>query len=371
MRVTLVEVTDFRCYETARLELPAGVSAVLGANGQGKTSLLEAIAWAATGRSFRGVPDAALVRDGAAQAVLRVAIEEMTGRTRLVEAEIRSAGRNRVLLDRHPLHRTRDLLDALRVTVFAPDDLELVKGGPSERRAYLDDLLVAAAPRYAAAHADYERVLRQRNALLKGGVRDADARTTLEIFDEQLVRAGAELVRGRLRLAARVTPSVDTAYRDLAGEAETIDARYSAEWAEGATPDPDAVVPALHAALERLRSRELDRGTTLVGPHRDEWRLLVDGLDSRTHASQGEQRTLALALRLGGHRVVAETIGDDPVLLLDDVFSELDDRRSAALVEHLPATQTVVTTAGSLPPDVHPAARLRVTAGHVEPLSVS
>ena len=368
MRVTLLEVTDFRCYEFARLELPEGVTAVLGANGQGKTSLLEAIAWVALGRSFRGVPDAALVREGAEQAVLRVASTEVTGRERLVEAEIHRAGRNRVLLDHHSLRRTRDLFDGLRVTVFAPDDLELVKGGPAHRREYLDDLLVAAAPRYAAAHSDYDRVLRQRNALLKGGVRDEAARTTLEVFDEQLVRAGAELVRGRLRLAARLAPDVDTAYRELAGAGEQIDACYSAEWAEGAAPDPDAVVPALHAALERLRSRELERGTTLVGPHRDEWRLLVDGLDSRTHASQGEQRTLALALRLGGHRVVAETVGDDPVLLLDDVFSELDERRSAALVQRLPGTQTVVTTAGALPDGVHPAARVRVRDGRLEPV---
>ena len=366
MRVTLLEVTDVRCYQSARLDLSPGVTAVFGENGQGKTSLLEAIAWAATGRSFRNVPDAALVRDGSAQAVLRVAIEEGTGRERLVEAEIRAVGRNRVLLDRRAVQRTRDLGGALRVTVFSPDDLELVKGGPAHRRAYLDDLLVAAAPRYAAAHADYERVVRQRNALLKGGVRDADARTTLDVFDEQLVTAGAELVRGRLQLTARVAPSVGAAYRDLAGEGEHIDARYSAEWAEGATPDPDAVVPALRAALERLRAREIDRGTTLVGPHRDEWRLLVDGLDSRTHASQGEQRTLALALRLGGHHVVAETIGDDPVLLLDDVFSELDDRRCTALVERLPASQTVVTTAHSLPPGVRPATRVRVEGGRVE-----
>jgi DNA replication and repair protein RecF len=369
LQVTLLELTDFRCYEAARLELPAGVSAVMGANGQGKTSLLEAMGWASTGRSFRGVPDAALVRDGTEQAVVRVGIEEQTGRARLVEAEIRAVGRNRVLLDHRALQRTRDLSDALRVTVFSPDDLELVKGGPAHRRAFLDDLLVAAAPRYAAAHTDYERVVRQRNALLKGGVRDESARTTLDVFDEQLVRAGAELVRGRLRLTARVAPSVDDAYRELAGEGERIEARYAAEWAEGATPDPDAVAPALEAALERLRPRELERGTTLVGPHRDEWRLLVDGLDSRTHASQGEQRTLALALRLGGHRVVADTIGDEPVLLLDDVFSELDDRRSTALVARLPAAQTVVTTAHALPAGVQPAVRLRVDAGRVEELS--
>jgi DNA replication and repair protein RecF len=365
VRVVSISLTDFRCYHTAQLALPVGVTAVLGENGQGKTSLLEGIAWAALGRSFRGVPDAALVRTGAEQAILRVAIEEAGGRARSVEAEIRVATRNRVLVDRHPLHRTRDLLGALRVTVFAPDDLELVKAGPAHRRDYLDELLVSVAPRYAAAHADYDRVLRHRNALLKGGVRDGDARTTLEVFDDQLVTAGAELVRGRLRLVARLGPAVDEAYRDLAGEGARVDTRYEADWAEGGAPDSDAVPEALRAALERLRRRELERGTTLVGPHRDEWRLLVGGLESRTHASQGEQRTLALSLRLAGHRVVAETVDDDPVLLLDDVFSELDDQRSRALVKCLPGAQTLVTTAGALPVGVEPEVRFRVADGTI------
>jgi DNA replication and repair protein RecF len=270
-----------------------------------------------------------------------------------------------VLLDGHPLTRTRDLLGALRVTVFAPDDLELVKGGPANRRTYLDDLLVDVGPRYAAARSDYDRVLRHRNALLKGGVRDEEARATLEVFDDQLVSAGSELVRGRLRLGDRLAPVVTEAYRDLAGGAATIGARYVAEWAEGTTPDTEGVADALRDALAVHRKRELDRGMTLVGPHRDDWRLLVNGLDSRTHASQGEQRTLSLGLRLAGHRVVTEVTGDAPVLLLDDVFSELDDRRANALVERLPAAQTLVTTAGSLPPGVAPASRLRVDAGRL------
>jgi DNA replication and repair protein RecF len=366
VRVTLVELTDFRCYESVRLELPAGITVVRGDNGQGKTSLLEAVAWGALGRSFRGVVDAALVRDGSEQAIVRLAIEDATGRARRVEAELRAVGRNRVLLDGHPLTRTRDLLGALRVTVFAPDDLDLVKGGPANRRTYLDDLLVDVGPRYAAARSDYDRVLRHRNALLKGGVRDADARATLEVFDEQLVSAGAELVRGRLRLGDRLAPAVTTAYRDLAGDDASIDAHYAAEWAEGAAPDPDAVPEALRAGLAALRKREIDRGVTLVGPHRDDWQLRVNHLDSRTHASQGEQRTLSLALRLAGHRVVAEVTGEDPVLLLDDVFSELDDHRANALVDRLPATQTLLTTAGSLPPGVTPASQVRVASGRIE-----
>ena len=367
MRVTNVSLTDFRCYQAVELELAAGVTVVRGDNGQGKTSLLEAVAWAALSRSFRGVPDAALIRDGAEQAIVRIQIEDDAARRRRVEAELRALGRNRVLLDGNPLTRTRDLLGALRVTVFAPDDLELVKGGPSNRRTYLDDLLVEVGPRYAAARADYDRVLRHRNALLRAGIRNDDARATLDVFDEQLVLAGAELVRGRLRLGERLGPGVTSAYCDLAGDKASVGTRYSAEWADGAAPDPDAVPDALRKALQVHHRRELERGVTLVGPHRDEWHLTVDGLDARTHASQGEQRTLALALRLAGHRVVAEVTGEDPVLLLDDVFSELDDRRAAALVERLPATQTLLTTAGSLPRGVTPASQMRLAAGRLEP----
>jgi DNA replication and repair protein RecF len=364
VRVATLGLTDFRCYERADLELPVGVTVIHGDNGQGKTSLLEAIGWVAHAKSFRGVPDTALVREGASSAVIRAELFQ-GDRQRLVEAELRIAGRNRILVDRNAVSRTRDLLGVLRVTVFAPDDLRMVKEGPGERRAYLDELLVAVAPRYEAARADYERVLRHRNALLRGGVRDADTRTTLDVFDDQLVTAGSELVRGRLRLVERLAPALVDAYASLAGTDPEVVTRYQAEWAEGASPPPDDVTDLLRAGLAARRRQELDRGVTLVGPHRDEWRLTVDGLDSRTHASQGEQRTLALALRLAGHRVHAEAAGTEPVLLLDDVFSELDEHRATSLVRCLPATQTLVTTASVLPPDVHPEQQLRVVEGRL------
>jgi DNA replication and repair protein RecF len=343
------------------------VTVVVGDNGEGKTSLLEAVGWGSLGRSFRGVPDAALVRTGCEQAILRLAVETGEGDHRqTIEAELRATGRNRVLLNRNNLARTRDLLGVLRVTVFAPDDLDLVKAGPAGRREYLDDLLVAVAPRYSAVRSDVDKVLRHRNALLKGGVRDDEARSTLEVFDEQLIANGAELVRGRLRLTARLAPTVDEAYRSLAGDAVAVTARYEAEWAEG-EPDPSTIEDALRAALGARRRQELDRGVTLVGPHRDEWRLAIGGLESRTHSSQGEQRTLALALRLAGHRVSTDITGDEPVLLLDDVFSELDPSRTSALVEHLGSGQTLLTTAGVVPEGVEPARRLRVSGGRIEP----
>ncbi len=363
MQVRQLWLQDFRCYESLALELPAGFTVVVGSNGQGKTSLLEAISWTASTCSFRGVPDAALVRDGASSAVVRVDIAH-DERSLLVEAEIRTAGRNRIQINRQVCQRARDLLGALRVTVFSPDDLELVKGGPAFRRKYLDDLLVAIAPRYEAARSDYERVLRHRNILLRNGVRDAEAQSTIEVFDEQLIAAGSEIIRGRLRLIDRLLPAIRHAYETLAGEPAGFDATYVAEWSPQMILHETAEA-CFREGLTKVRVREIDRGVTLAGPHRDDWSLLLHGRESRTHASQGEQRTLSLALRLAGHAVCTEVTGEAPVLLLDDVFSELDPKRSATLLEHLPPGQTLLTTAGAVPPQVRPDQHLRVEGGKI------
>jgi DNA replication and repair protein RecF len=369
VHLATLELTDFRCYPSVQLEFPPGVILVTGANGQGKTSLLEAVAWPALSRSFRGVPDDALIRAGADRAYLRAAVVD-DETTRRADVELRRVGRNRILLNGHPAARARDLFGTLRVTVFAPDDLQLVKGGPGERRAYLDDLLTTSVPRYAGVRADVDRVLRHRNALLRGGVRDQEARDTLIVFDEQLVQAGGELIRGRLRLVARLAPAVDEAYRHLATDSPGVRAAYEAEWSDGSLT-AETVGERLRAGLERRRRRETDRGVTLAGPHRDEWRLTIADHDSRTHASQGEQRTLALALRLAAHHVVADVVGSQPVLLLDDVFSELDPHRARALVECLPATQTLVTTAGVVPDGVIPDVRMTVDHGRVTEIAAS
>ena len=340
-----------------------------GANGQGKTSLLEAIGWVARARSFRGVSDAMLVRSGAEQAIVRAEVAT-AGRQQLFEAEIRVAGRNRVLCNRQPVARTRDLHGLLRVTVFAPDDLTLVKGGPAERRDYLDELLAMLAARYDAARSDFERVLKQRNALLRSGVRDDESRSpsTCSTISSSMPAPSS---RGRLRLLERLVPAISNAYEMLALDARPVDATYVSESAPQPLTAADAAVNVveelLREALSRRRRAEIDRGLTLVGPHRDELHLTIDGLDARYQASQGEQRTLALALRLAGHVVVRELAGAAPVLLLDDVFSELDAQRAAALVRNLPPGQTLLTTAGALPPDVVAQRTLLVRAGHVEP----
>jgi DNA replication and repair protein RecF len=360
-------LTDFRCLREIDIELASGLTVLQGANGQGKTSLLEAVGWVARARSFRGVTDAMLVRSGSTEAIVRAEVTTST-RQQLFEAEIKAVGRNRILCNRQPVSRARDLHGLLRVTVFAPDDLSLVKGGPAERRDFLDEILAMLAARYDAARSDFERVLKQRNALLRQGIRDDDARFTLDVFDDQLVHAGAELVRGRLRLLERLVPTVAQAYEMLALDARPISATYVSESAPVAltAADADAVEEQLRDALSRKRRAEIDRGLTLVGPHRDELLLTIDGLDARHQASQGEQRTLALALRLAGHMVVRELAGAAPVLLLDDVFSELDAQRAAALVRNLPSGQTLLTTAGVVPPDVEAQQTLIVRAGRVE-----
>jgi DNA replication and repair protein RecF len=366
-RVGHLWLDDFRCLQGVDLELDPGLTVIHGANGQGKTSLLESIAWIARSHSFRGVSDAPLVRRGCEQAIVRAEIMN-DDRLQLFEAELRATGRNRIQCNKQSVTRSRDLHGLLRIAVFAPDDLDLVKGGPGERRVYLDELLGMLAVRYEAARSDFERILKQRNALLRSGVRDTSAVATLDVLDEQLVHAAGELVRGRLQLVDRLAPAVNAAYAALADDGRRVAETYEAEWSPEplGIADTGAVDELLRIALVARRRAEIDRGVTLVGPHRDDWKLTIDELDARTQASQGEQRSLALALRLAGRGVVHELTGTPPVLLLDDVFSELDARRSSALIRNLPAGQTLLTTAGTIPPDVEPDQVLRIHAGRVE-----
>jgi DNA replication and repair protein RecF len=331
---------------------------VLGDNGEGKSNLLEALAWLATLSSFRGAPTEALVRTGAPYAVIR-ALGEREGRELLLEAQLQPNSRNRVQVNRQPLRRARDLLGSLRATVFTPDDLEIVKGGPGERRRFLDDVLVALHPRNDALRGEVERVIRQRNALLKqsGGRLDEAAAFTLDVWDTKLAEAGSALAQARSELLGRLEPVLGATYDALARHPAHVAAVYETAWRDG----PDG----LAGALRRARADDVRRGVCTVGPHRDDVVLSIEGRPARTHASQGEQRTLALALRLAAHHVVTEETGAPPLLLLDDVFSELDPDRSAALLANLPPGQTLLTSASGLPPDAHPDLTLRVRAGEI------
>jgi DNA replication and repair protein RecF len=354
VRLTRLWLHDFRNYESADLALPPGLTVVRGDNGEGKTSLLEGIGYLATLASFRGVPNEALVREGATQAVVR-GEGERQGRQLLIEAEI--AARGRVTVNKQRLRRSSDLLDAIRVSVFAPDDLELVKGGPSARRRYLDDALVALAPKHDALRRDLDRILRQRTALLRqsGGRLTPDIATTLDVWDSKLVTAGEALADARAALVANLEPALAKAYADLSPTRGAVTASYDAPWRSAG----------LAAALAEARADELRRGVCLVGPHRDDLTLRINAMPARTHASQGEQRSMALALRLAAHRLVADTLDDVPVLLLDDVFSELDPDRTENLLAHLPAGQAVLTTAGPLPAGAEPQQVVTVTAGRL------
>lgn len=302
-----------------------------------------------------------MVRVGADRAVVRA--EATRGpRELLLEAELAVRGRSRMQLNRQPVKRRRDLLDALSVTVFSPDDLVLVKGGPGERRRWLDEAAAGLDHQTETVRADVERILKQRNALLKQsrGRMDEAALLTLDVWDDRLARAGEALAQRRADALERLVPRITEAYRDLAGLALPVGAGYEASWRAAG----------LAAALSDAREQDLRRGITTVGPHRDEVALSLDGLPARTHASQGEQRSLALALRLAVHRAITEVSGASPVLLLDDVLSELDGDRTEALLAHLPPGQTLLTTAGPLPRQTEPALVLRVADGAVGPGSV-
>ena len=357
MIVSRLELVDFRNYGEASFEFHPGITAVVGLNGQGKTNLAEALAYLATLDSFRGAPTDALVRVGADTAVVRATVLHPDGREVLVELEVSRQGRTRVQVNRQRLARNRELLGVMRVTVFSPDDLQLVKGGPSERRRFLDDTLVALAIKYDALRLELDRIVKQRNTLLKqvGGRLDTDAEVTLDVWDARLADVGDQFGHARAVLVARVSPMVQEAYEQLADRATPVELRYEPEWrAQG-----------LAAALAASRRDDVRRGVSTVGPHRDDVDFFINGLPARTHASQGEQRTLALAVRLGAHRLVAERVGSTPVLVLDDVLSELDATRSTALLANLPPGQVVLTTASTLPDAAHPDAVVRIERGMV------
>lgn len=350
-------LTDFRSYREVAVELPIGTTAVVGRNGQGKTNLLEAIAYL-SGSSLRGATTEAMVRVGAERAVVRA--EATRGpRDLLIEAEVAARGRSRMQLNRQAVRRRRDLLEAMSVTVFSPDDLVLVKGGPGERRTWLDEAIAGLDPSADALRADVDKVLKQRNALLKGvrGRLDASAALTLDVWDDRFVRAGEALAVRRAAVLTELTPQIEIAYSDLAGRELPVRSEYEAPWR----------TQGLAFELAAARDQDLRRGVTTVGPHRDEVALALDGLPARTHASQGEQRSLALAMRLAVHRSIAEASGVSPILLLDDVLSELDDGRGEGLLAHLPPGQTLLTTAGALPTQTRPDLVLRVADGTVRP----
>lgn len=386
MHIDLLELADFRSYETVQLTLEPGITTLIGPNGQGKTNLLEALGYAATLASHRVGTDGPLVRLGAERAVVRVGVVR-DGQRALVEVEINPGRANRARINRAPVPRPREVLGLLRTVLFAPEDLALVKGDPSERRRYLDDLLVARTPRLAGVRADYERVLKQRNALLKSAgakVRSGagDVRT-LDVWDAHLAAAGSVLLAARLELVEALRPLVAEAYVALAGTSSapnsaspsssagsSADMDYRSSLAEGPLPpDAELLTGIFREALQRVRSAELDRGISLLGPHRDELVLRLGPLPAKGYASQGESWSLALALRLAAYELLRGD-GGEPVLLLDDVFAELDGMRRNRLAELVAGAEQVLVTAAVSEdvPEVLAGTRLDVGAGRVTPV---
>ena len=385
-----LSLMDYRSYPTAEVELEPGITTFVGLNGQGKTNLVEAAGYLASLSSHRVAQDAPLVRAGASQAIIRAAVMR-DGREQVVELEINPGKANRARLGRAPLTRPRDILGALRTVLFAPEDLALVKGDPSERRAFLDQLLIARQPRWAGARADYDKILKQRNALLKSAMpllrkgtrrrvdRDPQeveaALHTLDVWNSHLAEVGSSLVYARLRLLHDLAPYLTKAYDEVSAGRGAAQATYrsslyadmAARIADGEVPEQDALREAMHETFAQVRDQEVERGITLVGPHRDDLLLQLGDLPAKGYASHGESWSFALGLRLAAFQLLRTDLGTDPVLVLDDVFAELDAgrrERLAAMVED--AEQVLVTAA--VADDVPPALAGRtfhVTLGSV------
>ena len=355
MHVSALQLTDFRSWSSLDLDLGPGSTALIGANGQGKTNIVEAIGYVATLGSHRVATDGPLVRAESDRAVVRARVER-DGRQTLVELEVNPGAANRARINRSPVPRAKEVLGLLRTVLFAPEDLALVRGDPSERRRFLDDLLVAKAPRFAGVRSDYERVLKQRNALLKtaflakrsGG---GDMRT-LDVWDAHLARAGSELLAARIELVDALRPHVEAAYKEVsAGQGETGLAYRSS--LGDALPEPGAdrevLGAALLAELARVRPQEVERGVSLVGPHRDELVLTLADLPVKGYASHGESWSVVLALRLASYELLrSDSSGSsdgEPVLILDDVFAELDVGRRQRLAELVSGAEQVLVTA--------------------------
>jgi DNA replication and repair protein RecF len=350
--VTHLSLADFRSYELVDVPLAAGVTVFTGANGQGKTNLVEAVEYLATLASHRVASEAPLVRFGSARALVRARVQAGLDddRSLLLEVEIIAGKANKASLNRSPLRRARDILGALRVVFFSPEDLAFVKGDPADRRRFIDELTTARWPRLAGVRADYERVLRQRSTLLKSlsgrgprGV-SAEAASTLDVWDAQLAEFGAEIVAARLATLEELKPLLVSAYRDIAPTNNTAVVVYKASANVGADFTAGELATALIDEMTRRRGEEVARGQCLVGPHRDDLTLYLGELPAKGYASHGESWSFALALRLAAFALLRAD-GIEPVLILDDVFAELDEARRDRLAGLVNVAEQVLITA--------------------------
>ena len=348
MWVSRLELVDYRSYSAAEIEFPAGPVVLIGANGQGKTNLVEAIGYIATLSSHRVAQDSALIAKDRGQAVIRAKVRNGVDRDVTVEIEINRGKANRARVNRNTVARTRDVLGVIRCVVFAPEDMRLVRGDPTDRRRFLDDVMVQVAPRYLGLRSEYDRVVKQRNALLRslGGRIDQEADTALSVWDEQLVAVGSELLWGRLNAVRRLAGPLSESYEAISASpvAAKIDYRTAiCDVAELA--DADDVQGAMRKSLEKRRREEVARSVTLVGPHRDDLAISLESMPAKGYASHGESWSICLALRLASYSVIAEIADDPPILILDDVFAELDLNRRKRLTTAVTSANQVLVTA--------------------------
>ena len=371
MYVSKLTLHDFRSYATAEIELEPGATAFIGSNGQGKTNLVEAVDYLSRLDSHRVSSDTPLVKAGADQAIIRADVVK-GDRTALLELEITPGKANRARINRGALPRTRDLIGVLRTVIFSPEDLALVKGDPSDRRKFLDSLLVLRTPRLGGVKADYERVLKQRNTLLKSarGRRNVEI-ATLDIWDENLARTGAELIAARLTLLDALAPHLVDAYQRVAAasapDRRVVTASYrSSVPLDSELRDQSTIEQLMIDEIARRRGDEIDRGISLVGPHRDEVVLSIGELPAKGYASHGESWSYALALKLASFELLRDD-GDDPVLILDDVFAELDQGRRQQLAELVGDAEQVLVTAAVAEdvPEALKGHRFKVAGGEV------
>jgi DNA replication and repair protein RecF len=352
MYVRAIELATFRGWKSLRVDFDARTTVLLGGNGVGKTSVLEAAWYVASLSSHRTATDATMVSQDERAAVVRAFVERGS-RTETVELEIVTSGRARAKLGGASVSRRRDVLGVIRASIFAPERVAVIREDPSDRRRFADELLVQLHPRYHAVIREYERALRQRNTLLREHAAGRRPLTGLEAWDESLVAPGAELAAGRARSISLLAPHARTAFEAVGG-GTSFDVSYLPNVPQPAEPSViEGWADSMRERLEARRQDEVIRGVTLVGPHRDDLTITLGGMPARTHASHGEGWLAALALVLGAHRTLADASGEEPLLLLDDPFTLLDPERRARLVEALPADGQIIATAAD-PNEVPP-----------------
>ena len=384
MYVTKVQLTNFRNYKTAEVELSPGVNLLYGANGQGKTNLAEAINFFASLSSHRVAGHTPLIKQGEQSAIISLELAHQE-RQLLLEFEINEDSPNRARLNKSPVQKPKDILGYLNSVIFAPEDLDIVKRDPTNRRAFIDQLIVQFAPRMLGVYSDYERVLKQRNTLLKSARATGakgDSLATLSAWDESLVKLGSEIISARVAIAAKLSPGLIANYKNIANAnneprifikssilgSTLLDGEEADDSEYLETPDRNEIADLFRGKLERLRQKEIERGVSLVGPHRDDLVLILGSLPAKGYASHGESWSYALSLRLASLDILRqESKLGDPILILDDVFAELDSERRVKLAELVRTNEQVIITAAVIEdvPESLVAKRFSVVAGEI------